>query len=64
MAEEKILNSEAAPVQYDDVAEQAKFLEKRKAQHEADFAKPFDPEAVLEVRHLRKTVPIKKTILG
>ena len=64
MAEEKILNNEAAPVEYDDAAEQAKFLEKRKAQHEADFAKPFDPEAVLEVRHLRKTFPIKKTLLG
>ena len=66
MAEEKILNKVAVAeaVQYDDAAEQAKFLEKRKKQHEEDFAKPFDPEAILEVRHLRKTFPIKKTFTG
>ena len=66
MADEKILNTEAAAetVVYDDAAEQAAFQERRKKQQEADFAKPFDPEAVLEVRHLRKTFPIKKTLLG
>ena len=66
MAEEKILNNEAAAesVVYDDAAEQAKYLEARKKQHEEDFQKPFDPEAVLEVRHLRKTFPIKKTMMG
>ena len=61
MAEEKIMNN---PCQYDDEAEQAKYLEKRKAQMEEDFAKPFDPEAVLEVRHLRKTFPLKKNMMG
>jgi len=49
---------------YDDAAEQEKYLEARKAQQEADFARPFDPEAVLEVRHLRKTFPLKKTFTG
>ena len=34
------------------------------AQYAEDFAKPFDPEAILEVRHLRKTFPLKKTMLG
>ena len=34
------------------------------AQYAVDFAKPFDPEAILEVRHLRKTFPLKKTMLG
>jgi len=62
MAEEKVMNSEA--LQYDDAAEQAKYLEQRTKQHAEDFAKPFDPEAVLEVRHLRKTFPIKKTMMG
>ena len=62
MADEKILNTEA-PV-YDDAAEQAKYLEARKKQHEEDFAKPFDPDCVLEVRHLRKVFPIKKTVTG
>ena len=62
MAEEKVMNSEA-PL-YDDAVEQAKYLEQRAKQHAEDFAKPFDPEAVLEVRHLRKTFPIKKTLMG
>ena len=51
-------------VVYDDAAEEAKFLAARKAQIEADSQKPFDPEAVLEVRHLRKCFPLKKTITG
>ena len=63
MAEEKVLNNEAV-CEYDDAAEQAKYLEQRAKQHAEDFAKPFDPEAVLEVRHLRKTFPIKKTLMG
>ena len=62
MAEEKVLNTE--PAAYDDAAEQAKYLEERARQHEIDYAKPFDPEAVLEVRHLRKTFPLKKTFMG
>jgi len=50
--------------QYDDALEQQKFLEKREQQKQEDFAKPFDPECVLEVRHLRKTFPMKKTMMG
>lgn len=49
---------------YDDAAEAAKFLEKRKEIIEQDSKKPFDPEAILEVRHLRKCFPLKKTITG
>ena len=65
MADEKVLNTEPAEtLQYDDAAQQAKYLENRAKQMEEDFQKPFDPEAVLEVRHLRKTFPIKKTFLG
>ena len=64
MAEEKILNNEPAASQYDDAAEQAKFLEQRAKQHAEDFAQPFDKQAVLEVRHLRKTFPIQKTFFG
>ena len=51
-------------VVYDDAAEEALFLAARKAQIEEDMQKPFDPEAVLEVRHLRKCFPLKKTITG
>lgn len=61
MADEKVMNN--AP-QYDDAAEQQKYLEKRQAQIQEDFAKPFDQEAVLEVRHLRKTFPMQKTMMG
>ena len=49
---------------YDDAAEAAKFLAKRKELIEQDSKKPFDPEAILEVRHLRKCFPLKKTITG
>ncbi len=58
MAEEKVI------VQYDDEQEQATFRRERQAQMEADFQKPFDPEAILEVRHLRKCFPLKKTMMG
>ncbi len=61
MADELQVNS---PVEYDDALEEAKYLEKRKQQMEEDFAKPYDPECVLEVRHLRKTFPMKKTMMG
>ena len=60
MAEEKLNQT----IVYDDAAEEAKFLEKRRQQIEEDSKKPFDPEAVLEVRHLRKCFPLKKTITG
>ena len=34
------------------------------AQREEDFKSPYDPEAILEVRHMRKTFPIQKSLLG
>ncbi len=61
MAEEKVLNQSC---QYDDAAEEAAYLERRQQQIQQDYKKPFDPEAVLEVRHLRKTFPMKKTMMG
>ena len=53
-----------AEIIYDDEALAAEFQAKRKQQMEEDFAKPFDPECILEVRHLRKCFPLKKTITG
>ena len=65
MAEEKVMqNTAESEVQYDDAALAAEYLAKRKQQHEEDFAKPFDPECILEVRHLRKCFPMKKTFTG
>ncbi len=68
MADEKQLQNDVAadveaPV-YDDAVEQAKFEAARKARIEEDRKKPFDPNAILEVRHLRKCFPIKKSLTG
>ena len=60
MAEEKIVTT---PV-YDDEALAAEYQAKRAKQIEEDCAKPFDPECILEVRHLRKTFPMKKSFTG
>ena len=49
---------------YDDAALEAEFKARRQAQIEEDLAQPFDPDCVLEVRHLRKTFPMKKTLFG
>ena len=63
MADEKMTNTVEAPV-YDDEALAAAYKEKRAQQIEEDCAKPFDPDCVLEVRHLRKCFPIQKTVTG
>ena len=62
MNDEKVIQN-TAPV-YDDEALAAEYKEKCRIRNEEDFQKPFDPECVLEVRHLRKTFPLKKTITG
>ncbi len=56
MADEKVI--------YDDAALEAAYLEERAQRIAADCAAPFDPDCLLEVRHLRKTFPMKKTITG
>ena len=63
MADNKVMNN-APDVVYDDAAIAAEFQEKRKRQIAEDCAKPFDPEALLEVRHLRKCFPLQKTMTG
>ena len=50
--------------QYDDAALAAEYQARRQAQIAEDLAQPFDPESVLEVRHLRKTFPIDRTLFG
>ncbi len=49
---------------YDDEAEAAKYNEKKQAQIEEDIKAPNDPDAILDVRHLRKCFPLKKTLTG
>ena len=61
MADEKVMDT---TVLYDDEALAAEYEAKRKQRHEEDYQKPFDPDCILEVRHLRKTFPKKKSITG
>ena len=61
MADEKVI--ENAPV-YDDAALAAEYAAKRRQQIEEDMKQPFDTDCILEVRHLRKCFPLKKTITG
>ncbi len=49
---------------YDDEALQKEYLEKRAMQIEEDLKAPADPDCILEVRHLRKCFPVKKTWTG
>ena len=70
MADEKIIEAANADEinanvpAYDDEAEQAKFLAERERQIEEDSKKPFDPDAILEVRHLNKRFVLKKSLTG
>lgn len=50
--------------QFDNEAEAAKEQAARDAQAEADKELPPDPDALLEVRHLKKYFTLKKTFLG
>ncbi|MBQ9841610.1 MAG: dipeptide ABC transporter ATP-binding protein [Clostridia bacterium] len=61
MADDKVTTT---AVEYDDAALAAEYAAARKQQIEEDLKKPFDPDCLLEVRHLRKCFPMKKTMLG
>ena len=70
MAEKKLKTTQAPDYQssadwlYNDEELAKRNAEKKAAQIELDKAKPFDPDALLEVRHLRKCFPIKKSLTG
>ena len=49
---------------YDDAAIAAEEKQRRQERIEADNALPPDPDALLEVRHLRKCFPIEKSLTG
>ena len=49
---------------FDDLAEAQKEQEARDAQARADMELPPDPDVLLEVRHLKKYFPIKKSMSG
>ena len=64
--EETAATEEAtAPVsEWDDEAIQAAEAAEKEARIAEDMQKPYDPEALLEIRHLRKCFPIKKSLTG
>ena len=64
MADEKVLDTAAETVEYDDAALSAAYYEARQKQIEEDLKQPFDPDCLLEVRHLRKCFPLQKTMTG
>ena len=49
---------------YDDEAIAKQYKEEKERRKEEDLASPFDSEALLEVRHLRKAFPLKKSLTG
>ncbi len=49
---------------FDDAEEAAKEQEERDKKAEADLSLPPDPDALLEIRHLKKYFTLSKTILG
>lgn len=51
-------------VGYDDIAEKEREDKEKQAKIEEDKALPPDPEAILEVRHLKKFFVLKKTLMG
>lgn len=55
---------DSSAVEYDDELEASKEQERRRQAIEADKQLPFDSEALLEVRHLRKCFPVSKSITG
>ena len=58
------MTEEKNTVVYDDEKIRQEFLLAKEMRIKEDLAKPFDPEALLEVRHLRKAFPIKKSLTG
>lgn len=66
MTDEKEINQDVAQDAsiYDDEQEMAKFEAAKKQRIQEDMQKPIDPNVLLEVRHLRKTFPIKKSMTG
>jgi len=63
-AVEEITAPELDATSYDDEAEEKAYYAARARRIAEDLEKPYDPDALLEVRHLRKSFPIKTTITG
>ncbi len=56
--------TESLASEYDDEAISLQYKEEKEKRKLEDFEKPMDPDALLEVRHLRKCFPLKKSLTG
>ena len=61
---ENLNEQELSVEEYNDEALAAAEAERKAAVIAEDLQKPFDPDALLEVRHLRKCFPVQKSLLG
>ena len=59
-AEAQAISPEVMKYLEEDAKNKAEFAEQR----EKDFKEPYDPDCILEVRHMRKTFPLQKSLLG
>ena len=50
--------------EYDDEVIQQKVSEEKQARIDSDLTKPYDPDALLEIRHLSKRFAIQKSLFG
>ena len=60
----KVTEETATAPEWDDEAIRAQEAAEKAARIAEDMEKPYDPEALLEVRHLRKCFPIQKSLTG
>lgn len=63
-AQEAVTTATGEFADFDDIAEAAKEQTARDEKIRADKELPPDPEAILEVRHLKKYFSLKKTMMG
>ena len=59
-AEQQAIDPKILAFLEEDAKNKAEFA----AQREEEFKAPYDPDCILEVRHMRKTFPLKKSLLG
>ena len=60
VAEQQITDPKILAYIEEDKRNKEEFAKRR----EEDFKEPYDPDCILEVRHMRKTFPIQKSLLG
>ena len=64
LKKQAVADQSSATCTYNDEELALREREQKEAQKALDMEQPFDPDALLEVRHLRKCFPIKKSVTG